>query len=106
MKRGDRVGRRQLLCTDDFGYQAFRNQIHQPAWQREFLARSHAERSAFAPDLPTYREQGHPGLQMTEWFGVFAPAKTPAAVVQRVAEAEIWPLVLEHIEAKVPRLRS
>lgn len=37
-----------LLCTDDVGYQAFRNQVHQPAWQREFLARSHKERSAFA----------------------------------------------------------
>ena len=37
-----------LLCTDDVGYQAFRNQVHQPAWQREFLARSHTERSAFA----------------------------------------------------------
>ena len=37
-----------LLCTDDIGYQAFRNQVHQPVWQREFLARSHAERSAFA----------------------------------------------------------
>lgn len=37
-----------LLCTDDVDYQTFRNQVHQPQWQREFLARSQAERAAFA----------------------------------------------------------
>ena len=37
-----------LLCTDDIGYQAFRRQVHQPGWQREFLGRSPAERNAFA----------------------------------------------------------
>ncbi len=37
-----------LLCTDDVGYQVFRRQVHAPTWQREFLSRSSAERSAFA----------------------------------------------------------
>src|SRR5512142_1116713 len=36
------------LCTDDAPYQAFRKQTHDPAWQRAFLARSLAERRAFA----------------------------------------------------------
>jgi UDP-2,3-diacylglucosamine hydrolase len=36
------------LCTDDVPYQAFRAQSHTPAWQRAFLARSIAERRAFA----------------------------------------------------------
>jgi UDP-2,3-diacylglucosamine hydrolase len=36
------------LCTDDAPYQAFRKQTHDPAWQRAFLARSVAERRAFA----------------------------------------------------------
>jgi UDP-2,3-diacylglucosamine hydrolase len=36
------------LCVDDVPYQAFRKQAHDPAWQREFLARSVAERRAFA----------------------------------------------------------
>ncbi len=51
-----------------------------------FLAVSGTERSTFAPDLPTYREQGF-DLPMTEWFALFVPAKTPAAVVQRLADA-------------------
>ena len=36
------------LCTDDAAYQAFRQQSRAPAWQRAFLARSIAEREAFA----------------------------------------------------------
>lgn len=50
------------------------------------LAVSGTERSSFAPSLPTYREQGY-DLDMTEWFGLFLPSKTPAPVVQRLAEA-------------------
>lgn len=50
------------------------------------LAVSGTERSAFVPQLPTYQEQGYE-LTMTEWFGVFAPARTPAAVAQRAAQA-------------------
>ena len=37
-----------LLCTDDGAYQAFRSQVHAPAWQREFLSRSSTERRTFA----------------------------------------------------------
>lgn len=50
------------------------------------LAVSGPTRSAFAPDIPTFREQGH-ALDMTEWFGVFVPARTPAAAAQRAGDA-------------------
>lgn len=36
------------LCIDDIGYQAFRQQVRQPAWQIGFLGRSLDERRAFA----------------------------------------------------------
>lgn len=36
------------LCTDDAPYQAFRAQIHQPQWQRQFLGQSVAQREQFA----------------------------------------------------------
>lgn len=39
------------LCTDDSAYQAFRAQVRDPAWQREFLARPLDERRAFAAGL-------------------------------------------------------
>lgn len=37
-----------LFCTDDIGYQAFRRQVHAPDWQRAFLSRDVAVRSAIA----------------------------------------------------------
>jgi len=33
------------------------------------------------PDVPTMREQGFPELEVETWYGVFAPAGTPAAVI-------------------------
>ena len=45
------------------------------------LATSGKKRSTFVPEVPTFAEQGFPDLTVEEWFGFFAPAKTPAAVV-------------------------
>ncbi|HSH91237.1 MAG TPA: Bug family tripartite tricarboxylate transporter substrate binding protein [Ramlibacter sp.] len=45
------------------------------------LATSGAKRTPFTPDVPTYAEQGFPELTTEEWFGFYAPAKTPANVV-------------------------
>ena len=39
------------LCTDDHDYQAFRRQVREPGWQRDFLARPLAERRAIATGL-------------------------------------------------------
>ena len=52
------------------------------------LAVTTLERSAFLPDLPTLQESGLKGFDMTTWWGVMAPAKTPPPVVDRLA-AEI-----------------
>lgn len=46
------------LCTDDHDYQRFRAMVRDPEWQRDFLARSVAERQAVASRLrETSREQ-------------------------------------------------
>lgn len=37
--------------------------------------------------MPTVREAGFPGLKFAEWFGIFVPAKTPAATVERLSGA-------------------
>ncbi|MBR0670790.1 Bug family tripartite tricarboxylate transporter substrate binding protein [Neoroseomonas soli] len=41
-----------------------------------------AQRNPTLPDVPTVAEQGLPGFEATAWFGVLAPAATPAPVVQ------------------------
>ncbi|ANN77565.1 Bug family tripartite tricarboxylate transporter substrate binding protein [Bordetella flabilis] len=51
------------------------------------LAVTGESRSPTLPDVPTAREAGLPGLVVTTWNGVLAPAGTPAAVVERLAQA-------------------
>lgn len=43
-----------------------------------------AQRSPALPDVPTVAESGFPGFEDVTWVGVFAPAKTPPAVLQRI----------------------
>jgi tripartite-type tricarboxylate transporter receptor subunit TctC len=49
------------------------------------LAVTTAKRSSFVPDLPTLEESGLKGFDMTTWWGVMAPARTPDDVVARIA---------------------
>jgi len=51
------------------------------------LAVSTASRSALAPELPTMAEAGVPGYDLAAWFAAFAPAKTPAPVVEALHKA-------------------
>ncbi len=48
------------------------------------LAVTSAKRTAVAPQLPTVQESGVPGYESTIWFGILAPAGTPAAIVTRL----------------------
>ena len=41
-------------------------------------------RSEAMPDIPTMAESGLPGFDVSTWFGVFAPAGTPPAIVDRL----------------------
>jgi tripartite-type tricarboxylate transporter receptor subunit TctC len=51
------------------------------------LATSGPTRSRFAPDVPTYAEQGFKGLTMAEWYGFFLPGKATRDTVQQAANA-------------------
>ena len=48
------------------------------------LAVTSAQRSPHAPDVPTAAEAGVPGYEFAGWYGLFAPAKTPEALVRRI----------------------
>jgi tripartite-type tricarboxylate transporter receptor subunit TctC len=48
------------------------------------IAVSSAQRVRSFPDVPTAQEAGLAGYQVTTWYGVFAPAGTPPAIVRRL----------------------
>ncbi len=57
---------------------------HVKAGRLRALAVTTAKPSALVPGLPTVAESGLPGYESTSPFGIFAPAKTPAAVIARL----------------------
>lgn len=53
------------------------------------IAITTARRSKALPDLPTVAESGVPGYEVVGWFAMFAPARTPMALVEKLsAEAK------------------
>ncbi len=51
------------------------------AGKLRIIATSGKTRSPFVPEVPTFAEQGFSDLVVEEWFGFYAPAKTPAPVI-------------------------
>ena len=60
---------------------------HLPTGRVRILGVSGAKRSRFAPDVPTFAEQGLKDMTHSEWFAFLLPAKTPPDVVTRMAAA-------------------
>lgn len=54
------------------------------AGQLRALAVTSAERSPAFPDVPTVSEAGVPGYAAESWYGLFAPAKTPPDIIERL----------------------
>jgi tripartite-type tricarboxylate transporter receptor subunit TctC len=60
---------------------------HLKSGKLRVLATSGPTRSRFAPDVPTYTEQGFKALQQVEWYGLFLPPKAAPELAQRLATA-------------------
>jgi tripartite-type tricarboxylate transporter receptor subunit TctC len=65
------------------------------------LAVTTAKRSPELPDVPTIAEAGVPGYEATSWFGMFAPAGTPAPVVARLNGALVKVLADPQVKKKL-----
>jgi tripartite-type tricarboxylate transporter receptor subunit TctC len=46
-----------------------------------------AQRIAQLPDVPTVAEQGYPGFEMTQWYGILAPATMAQSAIDKLAAA-------------------
>lgn len=69
------------------------------------LAISYQRRVAAHPEIPTLKEAGFPAIDLRAWFGVLAPAGTPASVIERISSAmraviEEAAFKARHIEAR------
>ena len=76
---------------------------HVKAGKLRVIAVGTPQRLASLPDVPTVAEQGYPGFETTQWYGIHAPAKTPPAIIQRLADeaakAARTPSVAERFKA-------
>ncbi len=60
------------------------------------LAVTSPQRVAVLPDVPTVAESGLPGYETQNWYGIFAPARTPRPIIDRVA-AEVARVVADPV---------
>ena len=65
------------------------------------LAVTTAKRSPELPDVPTIAEAGVPGYEATSWFGMLAPAATPAPIVAKLNAALVKVLAQPDVKKKI-----
>jgi tripartite-type tricarboxylate transporter receptor subunit TctC len=68
------------------------------------LAITSAKRSPLLPDLPTMIEGGLPGFVTQTWYGILAPAGTPAPVVSALNAAIVKAVQKEDFRARLAQL--
>ncbi len=65
------------------------------------IATGTTQRILQLPDVPTVAEQGYPGFEMTQWYGLLAPSNLPQAAADKLAAAAMKamkePALLEHL---------
>jgi tripartite-type tricarboxylate transporter receptor subunit TctC len=74
---------------------------HVEAGRLRLLAIAGSKRHPRLSDLPTMAEAGYPEVQMDQWFGLFAPANTPAAIVQKLNAEFVKALQSDEVRDKV-----
>ena len=60
---------------------------HVKSGKLKALAIAGPKRSPLMPDVPTLKEAGVDGVDVQQWYGFFAPAKTPKAIVEQLNKA-------------------
>jgi tripartite-type tricarboxylate transporter receptor subunit TctC len=58
---------------------------HVQAGRLRAIALTGDSRQPVLPDVPTFKEAGYPAIQAQSWFGLFAPAAVPKAVIEKLS---------------------
>jgi len=59
---------------------------HVKAGKLRAIATGNAQRLPAMPDVPTVAEQGYPGFETSQWYGLIGPAGMPPEVVKKLAD--------------------
>ena len=62
------------------------------------------QRSPQLPDVPTIHESGVPGFEAVNWFGMFAPAKTPRNIINRLNGALVQTIKTPEMQSQFIKL--
>jgi tripartite-type tricarboxylate transporter receptor subunit TctC len=68
------------------------------------IAVTSARRSTIIPEYPTVAESGLPGYEVVTWFGLLAPAATPADIIGRIHREITQSLVLPNVKEQFTQL--
>jgi tripartite-type tricarboxylate transporter receptor subunit TctC len=80
---------------------------HVESGKLRMLAIAGMQRHPRIPDVPTMAEAGYPDVQMQQWFGLFAPAGTPAPVVRKLNAEFVKALDSDDVKDRVlPQVAS
>lgn len=71
---------------------------HIDSGKLRMLAIAGAKRHPEIPQVPTMAESGFPGVEMEQWFGLFAPPGVPAPVVRKLNEAFVAALQSDEVK--------
>jgi tripartite-type tricarboxylate transporter receptor subunit TctC len=74
---------------------------HVKAGKLRAIAVTGRQRSSEMPEVPTVIESGLRDFEVTSWFGLFAPAGTPRAVIDRLNREAVAALALPDVKQKM-----
>jgi tripartite-type tricarboxylate transporter receptor subunit TctC len=77
---------------------------HIRAGRLKAMAVTTARRLPSVPNVPTIAEQGYPGYDTYEWYGIFAPGRTPRAVVDKLSQEVARLLKLPDVSERIATL--
>ena len=68
------------------------------------LAMASRQRAKALPDTPTIAESGVPGFEANSWFGLVAPAKTPAIILNKLSTEIAVMLIQSEVQARFEQI--
>ncbi len=74
---------------------------HVKAGKVRALGVTGVKRTASMPDIPTIAESGVPGFDLTSWYGILAPAGTPAEIVHKLNDALVKIVAMPEMQRQI-----